>query len=159
MGAGETASLVTQWQTVSLGNRHTSSFIQTEQVIFRNIYVYAYTCMHTKTIREQIGPEFAGTHGGEKAMRNVVIILFIVSKMKRKEENWQFLPAPHSVIPSSMWLVNHGLETCLSRDAHCFYVNSPACWNDPHHMTISYATLVWFSSLPTNNKRQNSVNS
>lgn len=41
-----------QCQTLSPENTHTGSVIQTEQVIFGNMYVYTYTCMHAITIRK-----------------------------------------------------------------------------------------------------------
>jgi hypothetical protein len=36
----------------------TSSIMQTEQIIFSNIYVYILTYMHTIVINERIGQEF-----------------------------------------------------------------------------------------------------
>ena len=56
-------------------------------MIFRNIYVYAYTCMHTKTIREKIGHEFEGKHGGEKAREKCCdyIIHSFKNEMKRRK--------------------------------------------------------------------------
>jgi hypothetical protein len=37
---------------------HTRKIIQTKQVIFKNVYVYAYTCMHLETINFKMGHKF-----------------------------------------------------------------------------------------------------
>ena len=48
---------------VSPENIHTSNIIQTEHIIFRNIFVYTYSYMHITTISEKRGHEFEREQG------------------------------------------------------------------------------------------------
>lgn len=50
--------LVIQHQVVRHETIHRIYFVQTDQVIFRNIYVYSYTYVPAATINEESGDEF-----------------------------------------------------------------------------------------------------
>lgn len=56
------AQLTVQCQVVSPKNIHTNNIIQTEQAIFRSIYLYTY--MHAIEIGENRGHEFEEEWGG-----------------------------------------------------------------------------------------------
>jgi hypothetical protein len=56
---------------VSPENIHTSDIIQTEQVIFRNIYVYTYRCVTTITEKSH---EFERARDGLEGEVGVIIL-------------------------------------------------------------------------------------
>jgi chorismate-pyruvate lyase len=59
-------------------NIHTSNILQTNQVTFRNIYVYAPTCIHVTTISEKNatdlkeGKMHIGEVGGRREKEEVI---------------------------------------------------------------------------------------
>lgn len=68
---------------VNLENMHTGDIIQTESIIFRNLYAYTYAYMYVTTVNEKRRCEFEKEQGGpcgrlwreDKEEINDVIIL------------------------------------------------------------------------------------